>query len=485
MTWSIKEAFGLKNEGPPEDERNRGETADQRRKRELDAAAAAGNPLTRPTSAAAGGGEHRMSTITRTTPTKAPTPLGTGKGVARRVPAGASRAKQLGSTPERMYDRDADPEAGPTKRSTTPPIKPGHAGSFVGQVWQPTGATRKWTNRYFDVGAGHEKRAGGESQAKRPEALYWDGKDWVSQAHFVMGKRGEAPPTQAAKRTGGETMTPLPPSRDEAEQRAKREIQRVMTKGSKDREEARKAAAAVYDDFDKRYAEYSRATGKPAHKIERPGWIAGEQPRQGAWDRLNKKLSPGGPKEYESWDDVPPEQRREIERYLASQGQQGKATASTPPKSPAGPPQSQDAPTPTPQGGNQAPARAPWRALQRMTGGPKERESDADVLARMRARHGMGPKGESMIRYALGLGAGLFETLEGATLGDLGGQATDPGEPDDLEEKSMGFAALKGKLSHQAGVHDPAALAASIGRKKLGSAEMARRSAAGRRKHTG
>lgn len=42
------------------------------------------------------------------------------------------------------------------------------------------------------------------------------------------------------------------------------------------------------------------------------------------------------------------------------------------------------------------------------------------------------------------------------------------------------FAALKDKLSHEKGVEDPAALAASIGRKAHGSAEMAQLAAKGK-----
>lgn len=55
------------------------------------------------------------------------------------------------------------------------------------------------------------------------------------------------------------------------------------------------------------------------------------------------------------------------------------------------------------------------------------------------------------------------------------------GTPGALEEKAMGFAKLKGKLAHKKGVKNPAALAASIGRKKLGNKEMARRAAAGKK----
>lgn len=51
-----------------------------------------------------------------------------------------------------------------------------------------------------------------------------------------------------------------------------------------------------------------------------------------------------------------------------------------------------------------------------------------------------------------------------------------------MDEKYIGFKKLKGKLAGKAGVRNPAALAASIGRKKYGAAGMAARSAAGRRK---
>jgi hypothetical protein len=393
MTWSILEAFGIVRESPEDDEKRdkdeRGETADQRRRRELDAAKAAGNPLTQPSKAGAGGGENRPVGIARTSPTKDPTPLGTGRGVARRVSPGASTLKAQGRTQASM-DRDAPDDALPGRRSTTPAIKPGHKGSFVGQVWQPTGVTQKWSNKYFDAGSGTDKRTSGERQAKRPEALFWDGNDWVPQAHFVMGKRGLAPPTQPVKGQSS-SMTPLPPSREEAEQEAKREIQRVMTKGSRDREEARKAAADVYDRYDQKYAEYSRTTGKPPRKIERPDWISGERPASGgAWSDIGKKL--GGPPKargiqptYHDLKDVPAGQRDEIEKWLAAQAK-SKGPAPVAPTATSEP--STTAPAERPPT-RQAPGETPWRALQRMTGGAKEKESDADVLARMKARHGV------------------------------------------------------------------------------------------------
>lgn len=44
------------------------------------------------------------------------------------------------------------------------------------------------------------------------------------------------------------------------------------------------------------------------------------------------------------------------------------------------------------------------------------------------------------------------------------------------------FAALEGKLAKRKGVTDPAALAASIGRKKYGAKKMASMAAAGKKK---
>ena len=44
------------------------------------------------------------------------------------------------------------------------------------------------------------------------------------------------------------------------------------------------------------------------------------------------------------------------------------------------------------------------------------------------------------------------------------------------------FQKLKGKLAKQKGVTDPAALAASIGRKKYGKKKMAKMAAAGRKR---
>ena len=54
--------------------------------------------------------------------------------------------------------------------------------------------------------------------------------------------------------------------------------------------------------------------------------------------------------------------------------------------------------------------------------------------------------------------------------------------PKKAKDEHEGFAKLKGELSHEKGVTDPAALAASIGRKKYGAAGMAAKSAAGRAK---
>ena len=47
-------------------------------------------------------------------------------------------------------------------------------------------------------------------------------------------------------------------------------------------------------------------------------------------------------------------------------------------------------------------------------------------------------------------------------------------------DEHLGFAKLENKLSHKSGISNPAAVAASIGRKKYGEAEMAKKSAAGR-----
>lgn len=51
---------------------------------------------------------------------------------------------------------------------------------------------------------------------------------------------------------------------------------------------------------------------------------------------------------------------------------------------------------------------------------------------------------------------------------------------EDLVESA--FSRLKNKLSHKKGVKDPAALAASIGRKKYGAKGMAKKAAAGKKK---
>lgn len=45
------------------------------------------------------------------------------------------------------------------------------------------------------------------------------------------------------------------------------------------------------------------------------------------------------------------------------------------------------------------------------------------------------------------------------------------------------FKALKSKLGHEKGVTDPGALAASIGRKKLGFSRFQHLAAAGRKRH--
>lgn len=64
----------------------------------------------------------------------------------------------------------------------------------------------------------------------------------------------------------------------------------------------------------------------------------------------------------------------------------------------------------------------------------------------------------------------------------LGEMAPCPSSEDTVDEKKLGFKKLKNKLAHKKGVTDPAALAASIGRKKYGAAGMAKKAAAGRKK---
>lgn len=54
-------------------------------------------------------------------------------------------------------------------------------------------------------------------------------------------------------------------------------------------------------------------------------------------------------------------------------------------------------------------------------------------------------------------------------------------ESNDLEEKYEGFSKLKAKLSHQKGITDPAALAASIGRKKYGKEKFQKMAADGKK----
>lgn len=73
-----------------------------------------------------------------------------------------------------------------------------------------------------------------------------------------------------------------------------------------------------------------------------------------------------------------------------------------------------------------------------------------------------------------------MEGAEGEDPAELDPGGPEPGTTGGVEEGS--FAKLKNRLAHRKGVTDPAALAASIGRKKLGSKEMTRRSVAGRKK---
>lgn len=60
------------------------------------------------------------------------------------------------------------------------------------------------------------------------------------------------------------------------------------------------------------------------------------------------------------------------------------------------------------------------------------------------------------------------------------GQVKEDADPS-MDEKRIGFKKLKKSLAHEKGVKDAGALAASIGRKKYGSAGMAKKSAAGRK----
>lgn len=64
---------------------------------------------------------------------------------------------------------------------------------------------------------------------------------------------------------------------------------------------------------------------------------------------------------------------------------------------------------------------------------------------------------------------------------DLGDKEASDEELNVVGEKHIGFKKLKNKLAHEKGVTDPAALAASIGRKKLGNKEMTKRAKAGRK----
>lgn len=74
------------------------------------------------------------------------------------------------------------------------------------------------------------------------------------------------------------------------------------------------------------------------------------------------------------------------------------------------------------------------------------------------------------------------DTDEAADYAHSGGNPSGLRPQTALGETYVGFKKLKGKLSHQSGVRNPGALAASIGRKKYGSKGMAAKSAAGRRK---
>jgi hypothetical protein len=76
----------------------------------------------------------------------------------------------------------------------------------------------------------------------------------------------------------------------------------------------------------------------------------------------------------------------------------------------------------------------------------------------------------------------LFDDLSGSEMGRPDSEESMYKDGGSVSKPGSGkrFAALEGKLSHQKGVTDPAALAASIGRKKYGEAKMAKWSAAGK-----
>lgn len=57
-------------------------------------------------------------------------------------------------------------------------------------------------------------------------------------------------------------------------------------------------------------------------------------------------------------------------------------------------------------------------------------------------------------------------------------------EPAKARDEHVGFKKLEGELAHEKGVHNPAAVAASIGREKYGKEGMAKKAAAGRAKDT-
>ena len=52
---------------------------------------------------------------------------------------------------------------------------------------------------------------------------------------------------------------------------------------------------------------------------------------------------------------------------------------------------------------------------------------------------------------------------------------------DSLIKRMDDFESVERSVAHEKGVHDPAAVAASVGRKELGQKEMTRRSVAGRK----
>lgn len=53
---------------------------------------------------------------------------------------------------------------------------------------------------------------------------------------------------------------------------------------------------------------------------------------------------------------------------------------------------------------------------------------------------------------------------------------------DNADDEHLGFKKLENSLAHEKGISNPAAVAASIGRRKYGAKGMAKKAAAGRKK---